>query len=202
MVKSKVESSKPHKKIKDVSCIVLLSGGIDSTACVHYYLNQRFNTGALFVDYGQLPIKREEQSAKQIASYYDIKLDIVRLHPTKYHEYGETKGRNAFFILTALLFYPKHVGIISLGIHSGTPYYDCSESFVKDISKILNGYTDGRVNLDAPFLKWNKKMIYEYCKDNDVPVHLTYSCENSGDKPCGRCRSCLDRGTLNVSKKA
>ncbi len=196
--KSKIESIKSSKKIKDVSTIILISGGIDSTACVHYYLSQRFNIIGLFIDYGQPPVKREEHSARQIASYYNIKLDITRLNPIKYHEDGEIKGRNAFLILAALLFYPKHVGVISLGIHSATPYYDCSEPFVKDINKVLEGYTDGLVILDAPFLKWSKKMIYEYCKDNDVPIHLTYSCENSGDKPCGKCRSCLDRRALNV----
>lgn len=194
----KAEKSTNHKKIKSVSTVVLLSGGMDSTACVYYYLSQRFNTRGLFIDYGQLPAKREEQSAKRIASSYNIKLDIVRLNLPKYPEHGEIKGRNALLILSGLLFYPKLVGIISIGIHSGTPYYDCSESFVKDINKMLNGYTHGQVILDTPFLKWNKKMIYEYCKDNDVPIYLTYSCESSNDKPCGRCRSCLDRSALNV----
>ncbi len=112
---------------------------------------------------------------------------------------GEIKGRNAFLVLGTLLAYPKFRGIFALGIHSGLPYYDCSEQFVKKINEILTGYTDGQVSLDTPFIHWDKKMIFEYCKDNDVPIHLTYSCENGSDEPCGMCRSCLDRRALNVS---
>ena len=182
-----------YQKIKDVCIIVLLSGGIDSTACIHYYLSQGFNTTGVFIDYGQLPVKREESSAKQIASYYDIKLDIVRFNCPKYYQYGEIKGRNAIFILTALLFYPKHIGIISLGIHSGTPYYDCTEIFATDMQNLLNGYTNGKIKFEAPFLEWNKAMIYNYCKLNKIPIELTYSCEVGIDKPCGKCSSCLDK---------
>ena len=95
---------------------------------------------------------------------------------------------------------PNFNGIISLGIHSDVPYYDCSPIFVKDMNKIIEGYTDGRVRLDAPFIKWEKRMIYEYCKNEDIPVNFTYSCENGGKIPCGKCLSCLDRGTLNVNQ--
>ena len=193
-----MEKLTEQRKSKDVSIIVLLSGGIDSAACVHYYLSQGFNTTGLFIDYGQLPAEREKSSAKQVASYYDIKLDIVGFSGRKYYQCGEIKGRNAIFILTALLLYPTLVGIISLGIHSGTPYYDCTETFVKDMKNVLNGYMDGKVRFDAPFLKWNKGMIYGYCKLNKIPVQLTYSCEVGIDEPCGKCASCKDRRALNV----
>ena len=197
-----VERFKNQKAIKRVSAIVLLSGGIDSAACVNYYLSQQVDTKGLFVDYGQPPTKREKQSAKQVAAYFNIKLDTLQLNLPNYIQNGEIMGRNGLLILSALISNPNHVGIISLGIHSGSPYYDCSESFVKDMNKILEGYANGRITLDTPFLKWNKKMIYEYCMKNNVPTNLTYSCENSGEEPCGRCMSCLDRRTLNASKKA
>ena len=72
-------------------------------------------------------------------------------------------------------------GLISMGIHSGTNYYDCSEAFLREINRILEGYSDGRVVLAAPFLKWDKRMIYDYILDNGLPIHLTYSCENGTD---------------------
>jgi len=186
-------------KIRNKSCLVLLSGGMDSTACVHYYLNQGFFVKGVFIEYGQIARKNEFSSAKNIASYYGIELDHRVFSTSQVFSQGEIRGRNAFFVLAILLAYPEFHGIISLGIHSGVPYYDCSESFVKEINKILDGYTAGQIILDTPFLKWDKKMIYRYCRDNNVPIHLTYSCENGSDNPCGTCRSCLDRRALNVS---
>lgn len=184
---------------REKSCLVLFSGGMDSTACIHYYLNQGFYVKGVFIDYGQIARKKEFHSANNIASYYRIELDYHEFCTSQTFSQGEIKGRNAFLVLATLLAYPEFHGIISLGIHSGVPYYDCSESFVKEIKKILDGYTGGEIILDVPFLKWDKRMIYIYCKDNNLPIHLTYSCENGGDEPCGICRSCLDRRALNVS---
>jgi 7-cyano-7-deazaguanine synthase len=181
--------------------VVLFSGGIDSTACIHYYLNQGFNVKAVFIDYGQTPSIKEFQSAINIAEYYKINLDRFIFKNSQVYSQGEIKGRNAFFILAVLLNYPEFSGIISLGIHSGVYYYDCSENFLNDIQILLDGYTDGKVALDTPFIKWDKKRIYDYCKVNEIPIHLTYSCENGANKPCGVCSSCKDRRTLNVGQK-
>lgn len=190
---------KKCKRTKNASVIVLLSGGIDSSACVQYYLKNGFSTSAVFIDYEQLPVKMEESSAKKICSYYNIHLSTIRVNGPEYCKKVEIKGRNAIFVLLALMFYPKHVGIISLGIHSGTPYYDCTENFSNDIKNILNGYSNGKIRFDAPFLKWNKKMIYDYCKLQKIPVELTYSCEIGINGPCGKCPSCKDRSNFNVS---
>ena len=147
---------KKYKRTKNASVIVLLSGGIDSSACVQYYLKNGFSTSAIFIYYEQLPVKMEESSAKKICSYYNINLNTIRVNGPKYCKKVEIKGRNAIFVLLALMFYSKHVGIISLGIHSGTPYYDCTENFSNDIKNILNGYSNGQIRFEAPFLKWNK----------------------------------------------
>ena len=45
--------------------IILLSGGIDSAACLHYYLKEKFSVRALFVNYGQAAGEREYESAKK-----------------------------------------------------------------------------------------------------------------------------------------
>jgi predicted subunit of tRNA(5-methylaminomethyl-2-thiouridylate) methyltransferase len=46
---------------------VLLSGGIDSTACAAFYLSQDFQVHAVFVDYGQVAARREADAAKAVA---------------------------------------------------------------------------------------------------------------------------------------
>lgn len=152
----------------------------------------------MFIDYGQITSQKELESAKKIAAHYKINLNTLILKNSIKFSHDEIKGRNAFLIFAVLLNYPKFHGILSLGIHSGTPYYDCSELFLKDIQEVLNGYKNGQLVLDAPFIKWDKKMIYDYCIDNKIPIHLTYSCENGEKEPCGICASCKDRSALNV----
>lgn len=184
------------------ACVILLSGGLDSTACVHYYLNQGFDVEGIFVDYGQKAREKELSSARTIASHYGIKFSDCECGVPREHGQGEIVGRNAFLVFAALLARPEFRGIICLGIHSGVPYYDCSEVFARNLNRLLEGYTDGQVVLDTPFLRWDKRMILEYCKDNNVPIQLTYSCEVGSDPPCGKCMSCCDRRALDVGEKA
>jgi 7-cyano-7-deazaguanine synthase len=173
--------------------LILVSGGIDSTACINYYIQQHFFPKSLFIDYGQIVNETELASAKKIASHYKLELDTLKINMSRNYGAGEIRGRNAFFIIAALMKYEGFSGIISIGIHSESPYYDTTEKFLTDINTLVGLYTDGTVRVDAPFLKWTKPMIYEYCKKNNVPIHLTYSCEQRNDQPCGECSSCLDR---------
>lgn len=180
-------------------CVVLMSGGLDSTACASYYMDLGFEVKGLFIDYGQLAAKSERNSVSRIARHYGITLDQVSfVSPTNFG-IGEIRGRNAFFIMTALLTYPTLRGILSLGIHSGVSYYDCSEAFLKDVQTVVDGYTSGEVMLNLPFLKWDKSQIWTYCTGKNVPVDLTYSCQAGTDPPCGGCPSCKDREALNAN---
>jgi 7-cyano-7-deazaguanine synthase len=177
--------------------LVLTSGGIDSTACVKYYQDLGFKVEGFFVDYGQKSRLKERESVQKIASFYNIDIKFLDVDVKQTFSLGEIKGRNGFLIMAAMLAKPDFRGLISLGIHAGVPYYDCSNTFAKKMSVLVTEYSNGQFNLDFPFLEWDKKMICFYCKDMKVPVHLTYSCEN-GDEPCGKCQSCLDRMALNV----
>lgn len=185
---------------QDLMAVVLLSGGIDSAACVRYYLDLGFQLRGLFINYGQSARDNEGESAVKIANYYGIPLDRFSLSPAKHFGPGEIRGRNAFLIIAAFLFYPKFKGILSIGIHSGTPYYDCSQQFISDITTIIDAYAGGEVRIDAPFLAWDKSIIYAYCKEKGVPIHLTYSCESGTDPPCGKCLSCKDREALDACR--
>lgn len=186
---------------KKSTVIVLLSGGIDSTACVHYYLNNGYPTKGVFIDYGQSARERESECVRNIADYYKISLDLIKADMGIRFGIGEIKGRNAFFVTALLMKYSNFSGIIAIGIHAGAQYYDTSEVFLFDMKRISSQYTDGRIQIDAPFIKWQKPMIYQYCVNNNIPIHLTYSCEKGDSVPCGKCNSCLDRKALDVCQK-
>ena len=182
---------------KSSRVLILISGGLDSTACIKYYQDLGFQVEGFFVDYGQKARLRECLSVGKIADYYKINSDTLTIHSTLNLSSGEIRARNGFLIMAALLAKPDFSGLLSLGIHSGVPYYDCSKEFIKKMNGIVTEYSDGQIKIDTPFIDWDKKMIVSYCRDSGVPIHLTYSCE-TGDEPCRKCLSCLDRSALNV----
>lgn len=181
--------------------LILASGGIDSTACINFYKNLNFEVEAIFVDFGQPSRKKEFKAINSITQYF--KINLIKLCVTNKLKYkdGFISGRNAFLCFTALMNFSKKNGIIALGIHHGTNYYDCSEKFLKQIQDIFDEYTEGTIKLGAPFLKLNKREIYDYCIYEDVPIQLSYSCELGLKQPCGICLTCKDLEALYASKK-
>src|SRR5579872_850557 len=175
--------------------IVLLSGGIDSAACAAA-AKERARARCMFVDYGQPAAEREKNAADQICGALSIPLTAITVSAHANFGVGEILGRNAFLVLTALMFGDVRDGEIMIGIHSGTPYYDCMPAFLVSMNRLVGEYTDGRTRVVAPFLGQSKLQIVEYLRRTVIRTEMTYSCEAGTQTPCGRCMLCRDRKTL------
>jgi len=189
-----VNSVAPGAATEQTHCakvVVLASGGVDSAACISFYVSQNALVEALFIDYGQLSTTNEENAVRDIAAHFQIKLRVIRCRLGKFGR-GLVLGRNGFFLNAALVAMGTSCGVIAVGIHAGTSYVDCSPSFVRDMQKVFDLQTDGLVQIGTPFLYWEKPTIYSYCLTNKVPLELTYSCENGQTQPCDCCLSCKD----------
>lgn len=187
-----------HHNLSSGNACVLLSGGIDSTACVAFYLKQNFSVHCMFIDYRQAAAQRELLSAKAIAKHYHVPFSQLKWSGLHRKNKGLIFGRNAFLLISALMEMPKYSGIIAIGAHSGTSYYDCTSSFFRKMQSIFDAYTKGRIQIGVPFLKWTKHDIMAFCRSYKVPIELTYSCERGLDQPCGQCLSCRDLEILNA----
>lgn len=86
---------------------------------------------------------------------------------------------------------------IIIGVHSddaaGNAYADCSVEFVDTIGKAISIGTYGSVKVVAPFYKSNKAGIVKKGLELKAPYYLTWSCYEGGEKPCGKCGTCIDR---------
>ena len=187
------------EKVSNVNVWMLMSGGIDSTACAHYFLQRGDSVTGLFVDYGQPAVHRERQAAERIANHLKLPLSVMSFRCDRRVGAGELTGRNAFLIFAALMGAHPTDGLLSLGLHSGTTYYDCGPAFVEQVGLIVEAYSDGRLALHCPFLLHDKALVYEYARIEGLPLNLTYSCELGTVPPCGRCASCLERNGLIAS---
>jgi len=176
--------------------LILLSGGIDSTACVAYYISEKFEVTGLFVDYGQAAAMHENKSAVDVSRHYNIPLEKIVVSGGRQWGAGCILGRNAFLLYIAIMNCRYESGLVGIGIHSGTNYWDCSEEFIKIMRTCFERYTDGCISIDAPFLSWKKNEIWSYSIEKKVPLELTYSCELGKEQPCGECLSCRDLEVL------
>ena len=52
---------------------------------------------------------------------------------------GFVIGRNALFLFTALMESEETFDLIAIGVHAGTQYYDCSDSFLKLMQALFDG---------------------------------------------------------------
>lgn len=93
--------------------------------------------------------------------------------------------------------YPKDEVDIYLGAHAddaaGNAYADCSVEFTDTIGKAIEIGTYGLVHLKAPLVKLNKAGVVARGLQLAVPYEFTWSCYKGGDKPCGKCGTCIDR---------
>ena len=149
-------------EIRGCRVLVLLSGGIDSTAAVAFYIEQQCHVSCLFVDYGQAAGPKELLAAQRVAAHYGTPFRRITCTGSDSKGAGLVLGRNTFLLAAALMEFDAKSGIIGTGVHAGTPYYDCSEGFARTVGAIFDGYTDGRIRVGAPFLKWSKPDIWAY----------------------------------------
>jgi 7-cyano-7-deazaguanine synthase len=173
-----------------------MSGGIDSTACAHFLRCQGIEVDGLFIDHGQAAASPEADAVSILCGHLGIPIRKVGLMGAHRLGPGELVGRNAFLIFTALFLSGGRSGLLGLGLHAGTPYYDCSEPFVSSISQLVAEHTDGRLSVVAPFISWTKKDVYDYFVSEGLPIRPTYSCEAGTEPTCGACASCRDRRAL------
>ena len=175
---------------------LLLSGGIDSAACLAFYLKQGFFVECFHIGFGQPAFVQERVAAERVARHFDVPLRILRWSGSVNFKKGEIVGRNAFLLMGALIEIDGNSGILATGIHAGTSYFDCSQGFLSAMQAVVDGYCDGRVKLAAPFIEWSKQQVFAFCESEVVPIDLTYSCEKGTKQPCRECLSCRDRRAL------
>lgn len=97
----------------------------------------------------------------------------------------------------AMAIYPDDEVDIYLGAHAddaaGDAYADCSPEFTEAIKKAIYIGTYKKVLLRAPLVHMNKAEVVKRGLALKVPYELTWSCYNGGDRPCGKCGTCIDR---------
>ena len=75
---------------------------------------------------------------------------------------------------------------------AGEAYPDCTPDFHIAMAGAVYAGSGNACRLKAPFLHWSKADIVGRGLALGVPYHLTWSCYEGEDKPCGKCATCID----------
>ena len=78
-----------------------------------------------------------------------------------------------------------------------TPYENNTRKHAPDdieaINRAIYFGTAGKAKVIAPFIKKTKADIVAEGIALKVPYELTWSCYSGGERPCGKCGTCIDR---------
>ncbi len=195
------------------TCIVLLSGGLDSTT-VLAIANQKFSVHTLSFDYGQRH-KFELESVKKIKT---IKIDLGQFGQSaltdnidvpKNSEIGKeipityVPVRNTIFLSYALAYaevneiYDIFIGVNALD-YSGYP--DCRPEYIQSFEKMSNLATkftqgDRKIKIHTPLIDLTKSNIIKKGNELGVDYSITHSCYDPSidGLACKECDSCILR---------
>lgn len=195
-------------------CVVVLSGGPDSTTVAYWAKEQGLDVHALSFKYGQIASKEVER-AKIISQRLGIPHKIIDLSSLREIFMGVTSlcdkniemtstftdpiivpFRNAIFLSIAVSY---AVAIQAKKIFYGAQgsderfYPDCRREFYQSFETAARLGTEREVSIEAPFSNVPKSEIIKKGKELGVPFELTWSCYLDGPKHCGKCESCINR---------
>lgn len=106
--------------------------------------------------------------------------------------------RNGLFLSSAAsIALSKNCSVIYYGAHSddaaGNAYPDCSDAFNSAMGEAIYVGSGNKLTIEAPFVSCTKAEVVKKGLELKVPYELTWSCYEGGDRPCGKCGTCIDR---------
>lgn len=106
--------------------------------------------------------------------------------------------RNGLFLSSAAsIALSRECSFIYYGAHSddaaGNAYPDCSEEFNNAMNTAIYAGSGKQLEIKAPFVGMTKADVVKMGMELQVPYELTWSCYEGGEKPCGKCGTCIDR---------
>ena len=120
--------------------ILLLGGGLDSTALIPFYRERGTPLRGVHVDYGQPCVAGERRAAQAVCRHYRVPFHALDLGVSLACRGGEYRGRNALLLLAAVGLAPEPLSV-AIGVHAGVPYYDTTATFLADVNRLFQAYT-------------------------------------------------------------
>ena len=212
------EYAQKFPPMKTNKCLVILSGGLDSTVLLYHLIKEGFECHALGVNYGQrhgkelayaqascvklgIPFELADLTAITHllggSSQTDPSLPVPEGHyAADSMKLTVVPNRNMIMLSIAMGYaISLKLDFIAFGAHAGdhTIYPDCRPEFadkMDDIAQICDWH---KLRLVRPFIHKTKTDIVQLGHELGVPFEDTWSCYKGGEIHCGVCGTCQER---------
>jgi 7-cyano-7-deazaguanine synthase len=201
--------------VKDKSCLVVFSGGMDSATLLLKACQEFERVEAISFNYNQRH-RKELQYAVGFCEEYCIPHQIVALPAELFVGSSQTSqniavphghyteesmkvtvvpNRNMVMLSFAVAHAVDALDEVWMGMHAGDHaiYPDCRPPFVTAMGWAIEVATENKVCFWAPFITKTKREIALIGQALQVPWNLTWSCYEGGDIHCGLCGTCVER---------
>ncbi|WP_279151147.1 7-cyano-7-deazaguanine synthase QueC [Muribaculum intestinale] len=197
-------------------CIIVLSGGMDSTTLLYDYKDEI--AIALTFDYGSNHNTREIECARIHCERLGIEHIVIPLDfMHKYFHSSLLDGadaipeghyaddnmrstvvpfRNGIMLAVACgMAESRGLKKVLIANHSGdhAVYPDCRAAFIDAMSEAMQAGTYDGISILAPYTGKDKTFIAARGAELGVDFSLTYSCYKGRERHCGRCGTCVER---------
>jgi 7-cyano-7-deazaguanine synthase len=199
------------------NCVVLLSGGLDSTVML-YWVKERYDkVYPLYVNYGSSHREKEYAAALKTCEEFNLTLETVKLEgnilsgsslvdsavstPSDLKDTINTvvPFRNIIMLSLAASYADK----VNAGVIATSPtkedfevFRDCRRIFHDQLEVVLRTAAkfDQPYQILTPFINNTKDEVIAIGVGLDVDFSKTWTCYSpKNDKPCGVCPSCQVR---------
>jgi 7-cyano-7-deazaguanine synthase len=199
-------------------CVVLISGGLDSTVALHDAAFRGAVALGLSFDYGAKHNARELPCAAWQCARLGIPHRVVRLDfmndlfrsdllqsggpiPDGHYQEESMKSTVVPFRNGILLAIAAGVAeslgaqAVTIAAHGGDHaiYPDCRETFFGPFADAVRAGTYAGIELRRPFVAARKAGLVRLGHERGVDFRHTWSCYKGGEIHCGRCGTCVER---------
>ena len=196
--------------------VIVLSGGVDSTTMLYEY-RERIAVAVTY-DYGSKHKAKEIPFAQLHCQRLGIEhvvipLDFMQQYfqssllqggeeiPEGHYAAENMKStvvpfRNAIMLSVAVgLAESRGLQSVFIANHAGDHaiYPDCRPEFVRAFDATAQSGTYNHVRIEAPYTNLTKGEIVRKGVLLGINYAETWSCYKGGEKPCGRCGTCVER---------
>jgi len=190
--------------------LLLLSGGLDSACLFWHMLSQGETFRCMWINYGQRNALQEFHAASVLCAKNGINLTtveaarifdgchstILKSDDSQLHtvSHDELQNRNAVLISIAAAHCDCRTTIVVAAHRTPAPYPDCTTQFYTRMSKAISYSTNGKVDVEAPFIRLTKHQVLKKGWEAGMSrqdMEATVSCYEGNN--CGKCPACKGR---------
>lgn len=193
-----------------MTALVLMGGGLDSTAAMLHTRNHR-DVAAIFFKYGQKAWRQELGSVSYFCTKYDVPLTVVEVPINQIAEsrilidsdsqLNKLEGRNVIFVMMAATYAARMgYGQLVLGYHDepfDAPFPDATQRAVFAMQNVLDMAYSSPIAILTPFGTMARTDVVRFgnALDSEFLTH-THTCYEGIDGGCGSCVHCRQRAVM------